>query len=96
MKDASNQDLIEALGINNFPEQEQEKMAKKMSEVLFKRVITKTFDYLSDEDADEINALFEKQEEEQAFKLLEEKVTNLDDIFEQEIEKLREELIKKI
>ena len=89
-------DLIKELGLENLSVDEQEKLVSDMSEVVYKRVLLRVVEKLSDEEATELNNLFEKGNMEKIDQYLRDRVPDFASILRKEIEKYQEEMIKNI
>ncbi len=89
-------DLIKELGLENLSVDEQEKLVSDMSEVVYERVLLRVVEELSDEEATELNNLFEKGNMEKIDQYLRDRVPDFASILKKEIEKYQEEMIKNI
>ncbi len=89
-------DLIKELGLENLSVDEQEKLVSDMSEVVYERVLLRVVEKLSDEEATELNNLFEKGNMEKIDQYLRDRVPDFASILKKEIEKYQEEMIKNI
>jgi len=89
-------DLIKELGLENLSVDEQEKLVSDMSEVVYERVLLRVVEKLSDEEATELNNLFEKGNMEKIDQYLRDRVPDFASILRKEIEKYQEEMIKNI
>ena len=91
--DAVNQGLIQALGINNLPEEEQAKFLAEISRVVYQNITIRVINELKNEDKDEFDAFLEKNpyNQEAAYNFLKTKLPNLDEIAAEEVEKFQKE-----
>lgn len=87
-------DFAKKLGIDSLPVEKQEEIVKRMADVLDKRIILRVMDELSEDEVMEINATFVSENREEALKILEKKIPNFDKIFLEEVNKLKEEMLK--
>lgn len=94
---ATSQDLlqvniIQALGLEALPLEEKQAMLEKMTDLLMKRVMLRVLDELSDEQLAEMPKEGSNPEELLAF--VAEKVPNYDAIMNEEVVKLKGEVLK--
>ncbi len=93
VKEKTSQDIFEALGATDLPEDEKGALLGKMIEAVETRVLTRIIELLPEEEAKALNKFAEDDDFESAQKLMTEKVPNLEQIYKDETEKLRNELI---
>jgi len=84
--------LIKKLGLENLSEEEKLKVLEETSDIVFDRVLIRLMNELSEEEANEFNNLLENEKEDEVAKVLYAKFPNINDIFDEEIEKVKEEL----
>ena len=89
-------DMIEALGLGNLSTEEKDKLISDMSDVATGKIILRVIGRLSEEDANALNQYVEKGSMEAIDKLLNEKVPDFAEIVQEEINKLQEEMLKKV
>jgi hypothetical protein len=87
-------DIIKELGLESLPIEKQEEMLERMSKVVNERIILRTLDQLSEEDAKLINANLVSGDTEEAMRLMDEKIPNFDKVISEEIVKFQEEMLK--
>jgi hypothetical protein len=93
MANVINQNLIQALGIDKLPEEEQTEVLMDISRVVYQNIVLRVLDELKDEDKDEFDAFLEKTPEDQEaiYEFLKTKIPNLDQIAAEEVEKFTKE-----
>ena len=93
MADAVNQNLIQALGINNLPEEEQAKFLSEIARVVYQNITLRVINELGDQDKDEFDAFLEQNPDNQeaVYNFLKAKIPNLDEIAAEEVEKFQQE-----
>lgn len=92
MNNKINQNIIEILGINSLPEEKQKEAMEKLGAIVYQEIMLRVLDILSEEDKDEFEKIIEKNPDpETMFSFLGEKISNFDEIVEEEAKKLRDE-----
>lgn len=93
-------DLIEKLGLKALPVKQQEKLIEEMSEIVYKRIILRVVDRLSDDEAEELNNLFGAGDMKAIDEYLRDKLGNEEpdfvSILEEEIKKYGDEMVERI
>ena len=99
MDDILKQNIIRDLGIDSLPEKEQEEALLTVGDIIFKGIIIKAMDLLSEADKDEFEKVLEKSEENAVLDFLKSKIPNLDDLVKEEIAMFKQsslDLMRKI
>ena len=91
MQSLLNENIIALLGLEALTNEEKIQMLDKMSLLVQKRVLLRIMDLLQDEDADVMATLENNPQEMMAF--VAEKVPNFTEIVEEEIMKLKAEML---
>mgnify|MGYP001615490525 CR=1 FL=1 len=87
-----NDNIIGLLGLESLPMSEKVEMIEKMNLLISKRVMLRIMDLLSNEDA---SKMAEKEKSPMdMMNFIAEKIPNLNEIVEQEVVKLKEEMLK--
>ena len=87
-------DLIKELGLENLPVERQEKLVEEMSDVVYGRILLRIVDELSEEEAEELNNLFDKGGMEKVDEYLRDKVPDFVSILEEEIKSFGDGMIE--
>jgi len=86
---------MDELGLSSLPEERQEELIAKMTEVLLKRIFIETIEKLKVSDQDEYAKMIEeKAGPEQIEHFLKEKISDYDQVFEKIISDFRQEMAK--
>lgn len=86
--------LMGALGLADLPQEKQEELAVKMTEVILKRMFLETMDRLSPRDQDEYGGMMENSAApEDIENFLKSKIENYDAILTDVVEKLKAEML---
>ena len=88
-------DLIKELGLENLPVERQEKLVEEISDVVYGRILLRIVDELSEEEAEELNNLFDKGGMEKVDEYLRDKVPDFVSVLEEEIKSFGDEMIEK-
>lgn len=93
MEDISKQNIIKSLGIDTLPEKEQEEVLLKVGTIIFQSVLARVMDVLEPEEKDQFTKILtEKPDDEKAImEFLESKVSNLDEIVNEEVANFKKE-----
>lgn len=86
-------ELLEELGLENLPQEKQEELLIKMTEVLLKRIFMETMEKLSDADRDAYEKM-ENVEPEKISEFLKEKIANYDEMVQKIIVDFKEDMKK--
>lgn len=87
-----NKNIIEILGINTLPVEQQKEAMERLGAIVYQEVMLRVLDIMSEEDKDVFEKLIEKNPDPEAmFIFLAEKVPNIDQIVNEEAQNLREE-----
>jgi len=88
------QNLMKDLGLADLPQEKQDELAIKMTEVILKRMFVETMERLSPRDQDEYGALIEKNATaEEIENYLKSKIENYEEILTAVVQKLKTEMI---
>ncbi|MEA2092561.1 MAG: DUF5663 domain-containing protein [Patescibacteria group bacterium] len=95
MEDILKQNIIKDLGLDSLPEEEQKKAFLKIGEIIFSGVLSRVLDELSDEEAAEFEKIISEKpdDEETVMGFMKAKVSNLDEIVNEEITKFKKESV---
>jgi len=87
-----NKNVVEILGINTLPVEQQKEAMERLGAIVYQEVMLRVLDIMSEEDKDLFEKLIEKNPDPEAmFTFLAEKVPNIDQIVNEEAQSLREE-----
>jgi hypothetical protein len=88
--------LIEELGLASLPQDKQEELLVKMTEVVLKRIFVETMDKLTEADQETYAKMIEENTTpEDLEKFLMEKIPNYDALVKKVVDGFREEMLKK-
>lgn len=91
------EELLKELGLENLPQEKQEELLIKMTEVLLKRIFARTTEKLSDADLEIYEKMAnEKVEPEKMSEFLKEKIANYDEMVQKIIADFKEAMKKEI
>lgn len=88
------QTLIEKLGLENIPSKERVSILEKVADIVLDRTLLKLTKELSTEEAKQINELLENDKQDEVAVILYQKFPNINDIFDEQIDIIKAELIK--
>jgi len=84
--------IIETLGINKLPIEDQKEAMEKLGGIVYEETILKALEIMEEKDQEEFAKLVEKNPDpEIILTFLNEKIPNLEEIIKEEAEKLRNE-----
>lgn len=87
--------LLDELGLSNLPQEKQEELVMKMTEVLLKRIFIETLEKLKEKDQEEYAKMIEeKASPDEVEKFLHEKISDYDQVFEKIVTDFKEEMKK--
>lgn len=87
-----NNNIIKTLGIDSLPEEKQREAVERLGSIVYQEVMLRVLDIMSEEDKDKFEKLIEiSPDPEIMFTFIGEKVPNLEDIINEEAQKLRDE-----
>lgn len=86
--------IIKELGLDNLSVEEQKKLLEEMAEIVYKKILLRIVNRLSDEEIAELNNFLDKKDFEKINKYIENKIPDFIEIFKQEIETFQEKIIK--
>lgn len=86
--------LIEELGLNGLPQDKQEELVIKMTEVLLKRIFLETMEKLDDSGKEEYQKIAEggNATPEQMEEFLKSKISNYDQLVQKVVDEFKEEM----
>ncbi len=85
-------DIVQILGIDSLPKEEQEEVYMQFGAIIYMEVMTRAMDILSEDDQNILDKLIqENPDPEVMFTFLAEKIPNLDEIVREEAEKVHKE-----
>jgi hypothetical protein len=86
--------LMDELGLSDLPQDKQEQLVIKMTEVLLKRIFLETMEKLNDEGKDEYQKLMEGENAtpEQMEEFLKSKIANYDELVQKVVDEFKEEM----
>lgn len=89
-------ELMKELGLDNLPQEKQEQLLVKMTEVLLKRIFVETMKKLDDQDKGKYQKLTEGKEATpaQLEEFLRSKISNYDELLQKVISEFKEEIKK--
>lgn len=93
MANAVSQNIIQALGIDKLPEEEQNEVLMGISRVVYQNIMLRVIDEIKEEDKDEFDTFLEKNPDDQEaiYEFLKSKIPNLDAIAAEEVEKFQKD-----
>lgn len=93
MAKAINQNIIEALGLDKLPAEEQAEILMDMSRIVYQNIMLRVINEIKEEDKDEVDAFLEKNADNQeaVYEFFKSKVPNIDEIAKEEVEKLQKD-----
>ena len=87
--------LLEEMGLSNIPQEKQEELVMKMTEVLLKKIFLETIGRLKEKDQDEYAKMIEEKSSPEAVeKFLKEKISDYDEVFEKIVADFKSEMAK--
>ena len=87
--------FMDELGLADLPQDKQEQLMEKMTEVILKRMFVETMDALNPADHDAYEALLDREAKpEEIENFLREKIVNYDQLLEKIVKNFREEMKK--
>ena len=85
--------IIEELGMQNIPQEQQEELLAKMGDVLFKRILLETLEVLDEEDQKKFGEMIDtKKSAEAVEEFLKSKIENYDEFVKKVAEDFKNEL----
>lgn len=96
MNDILKTNLIMALHLDTLPEAEQEKVLLDVGEIIYKKVLLRVLDELSEKDKDEFDVLLADHagDEDAIFSFLSAKIPNLEAVVNEEIASFKQSSIE--
>jgi len=86
--------IIQILNLEKESEEEQIKILEEVSGIVLDKALLRLMDEMSEEEAMRINDFLDNGKQEEVALFLYKKFPNINDIFDEEIEKIKEELVK--
>lgn len=87
--------LIEELGLSDLPQEKQEKLLIRMTEVVLKRIFVETVEKLSEADQEAYSKMMEENASpEDVEKFLNEKISGYDALVKKIVDDFKEEMLK--
>ena len=94
MNNQIQEDLMSSLGLSNLPQDKQEELLIKMTEVILKRMFVETMDRLNAKDQELFGSMMDAQTNpDEIEKFLQGKIADYDTMLQSIIEKFKEEMI---
>lgn len=84
--------LFNELGLENIDTEEKEKILEQTADIVLERVLLRLMQSLEEESAKDLNELLEKGKDEEVATILYEKFPHIDEVFDEEINKFKQEL----
>jgi hypothetical protein len=85
--------LVAELGLADLPQEKQEQLLVRMTEVVLARIFVETMDKLSEHDQETYNSLIEREATpEELQKFLTEKIVNYDEMVKKIVDEFKEEM----
>jgi succinate dehydrogenase flavin-adding protein (antitoxin of CptAB toxin-antitoxin module) len=91
-----NQNIIEALGLQNLPIEAKTQIVQDVSQVLEMRSLERAYQSLSEDQQSELDTILDNGEDEKLISFLQEKVPNMKEIYMEEFTKVKAELAEKL
>lgn len=91
-----NQNIIEALGLQNLPIEAKTQIVQDVSQVLEMRSLERAYEALDEEEQAELDAILDSEENEKLISFLQKKVPNMKEIYMEEFTKVKAELAEKL
>lgn len=91
-----NQNLIEALGLQNLPIEAKTQIVQDVAQVLEMRSLERAYESLTEEQQAELDVILDNGEDEKLVNFLQEKVPNMKDMYMEEFTKVKAELTEKL
>lgn len=86
--------IIQILNLEKESEEEQIKILEEVSGIVLDKALLRLMDEMSEEEAMQINDFLDNGKQEEVALFLYKKFPNINDIFDEEIENIKEELVK--
>lgn len=86
------QDMIEKLGLNKLPEDKKMEVVLNIGKIIQQNIVLRVINELDEKGKDDFDKLLgETNDQEKILEFLKEKISNLDGIINEEIEKIKKE-----
>lgn len=90
----SQKTLIQLLHLENVPEEEQMRILEKVSDIVLDKALVRLMNEMEEEEAKKLNELLDSGNQGDVAVFLYNKFPNINDIFDEEIEKIKEKLVQ--
>lgn len=87
-------DIIRELNLEYLSEDEQAEMISEMSDVIYEKIILKVIDKLNSDDVGSLTTMLDEEKYDDANAFLSDKISNFENIIDDEVTDFQEELIK--
>lgn len=91
-----NQNLIEALGLQDLPIEAKTQIVQDVSQVLEMRSLERAYEALTEDQQAELDTILDNGEDEKLVRFLQEKVPNMKEMYLEEFTKVKAELSEKL
>lgn len=89
-------DIIKELGLEGLPIEKQAELIERMSKLIYKRILLRIVDRLSENETEELNVLLDKENYEKADEYIRDRAPDFVSLFKEEVEKFQSEMMGKI
>lgn len=89
-------DIIKELGLEALSIEKQAELVERMSKLIYKRILLRILDKLSEEETMKLNKLLKKRNYEKVDEYIRDKVPDFASILKEEIENFQEEMVKRV
>lgn len=93
-KDLLQKNIVSLLGLESLSEERKIQFLEKVTDLIFKQVVIRVMEMLSEADQEELSRLIDIGDPEKTNAFLVEKVPNLEEIMNEEIVAVKEEMLK--
>ncbi|MDD4661876.1 MAG: hypothetical protein PHG24_01165 [Candidatus Pacebacteria bacterium] len=90
----SQKTLIQLLNLENVSEDEQMRILEKVSDIVLDKALVRLMNELEEEEAKKLNELLDNGKQDEVAIFLYNKFPNINDIFDEEIEKIKGKLVQ--
>ncbi len=91
----SKETLNEKLDLENIPSEEKLNILEDAADVVLDRTLLRLMNELNEDEANQINELLENDKQGEVAKILYQKFPNINDIFDEEIDIIKAQLVQK-
>ena len=89
----SNDNLLNLLGLQDLPLANRAQLVDELSQILEVRVLDKAYDQLTEAQANQLDSYINQNQPEKVSAFMQEQVPNLSQIFAEQVEILKQELV---